>query len=137
MQATRFSWAVRVYYEDTDAGGVVFYANYLKFMERARTEWLRSLGYVQQELIRDPGILFAVRRCEVDYRMPARLDDLLSVESVIGDVRGASLTFDQDVNRQADGQLLCRGSVRVACLDAQSLRPTRLPDDLLESLGAS
>lgn len=130
--AEEFIWPVRVYYEDTDAGGVVFYANYLRFMERARTEWLRHLGFEQDALMRDPGILFAVRRTEVDYFMPARFNDLLRVRTGIVACKGASLDFQQLVVRERDGELLCRGLVRVACLDCETLRPARIPAQIRE-----
>jgi len=122
-----FVWPIRVYYEDTDAGGVVFYANYLRFMERARTEWLRSLGFEQDALMQDPGIVFAVRRTEVDYLLPARFNELLNVVSQVEQMRGATLTFAQRIIRATDQQVLCRGVVKVACLDRDNMRPTRIP----------
>lgn len=125
-----FSWPVRVYYEDTDAGGVVFYANYLRFMERARTEWLRSLGFEQDRLREHAGVLFTVSRAEVDYLSPARFNDLLTVTVELSRRGGASLYFKQAVRREADGTLCCRGLVRVACVNADNLRPTRIPDGL-------
>ncbi|MGB0722360.1 MAG: tol-pal system-associated acyl-CoA thioesterase [Gammaproteobacteria bacterium] len=125
MTAGTFDWPVRVYYEDTDAGGVVFYANYLKFMERARTEWLRRAGYSQQQLIDEGRYLFAVRRAEVDYRRPARLDDALVVVTAIAVRKRASLTFEQRVER--DGELLALGRIQVACLDPANFRPIPLP----------
>jgi acyl-CoA thioester hydrolase len=126
-----FIWPVRVYYEDTDSGGVVYYANYLKFMERARTEWLRSLGFEQDALLEQQGVLFAVRRVEVDYRQPARFNDALQVSVAIKTRGRASLTFQQDITSVPDGRLLCRGQVKVACLDAAGFRPTPLPDALM------
>ncbi len=126
----QFVWPIRVYYEDTDAGGVVFYANYLRFMERARTEWLRSLGFEQDALMDDPGIVFAVRRTEVDYLSPARFNELLSVRSGIVEAGGATLTFEQQIVRDQDQQLLCKGLVKVACLNKDSLRPARIPAKL-------
>jgi len=129
-----FSWPVRVYYEDTDAGGVVFYANYLKFMERARTEWLRSLGFEQDALREREGVLFAVRRVALDYLQPARFNDLLSVTTAVTRCGGASLDFRQEVLREADGTLCCRGEVNVACLDAVTMRPNRIPDNLLAEI---
>jgi acyl-CoA thioester hydrolase len=124
-----FQWPVRVYYEDTDSGGVVYYANYLKFMERARTEWLRHLGIEQDRLIDDHGIIFAVRSLSVDSLAPARFNDALQV-SVEPDGHGrASLEFIQQIRREGTnaGQLLCQGRVKIACLDAASLRPRRIP----------
>ena len=88
-----FVWPARVYYEDTDAGGVVYYANYLKFLERARTEWLRALGFDQRDLMRDAGILFAVRHVEIDYLLPARFDDELRIEAAVERASKVSLTF--------------------------------------------
>ncbi|MEJ1296843.1 MAG: tol-pal system-associated acyl-CoA thioesterase [Candidatus Sedimenticola sp. (ex Thyasira tokunagai)] len=126
-----FIWPVRVYYEDTDSGGVVYYANYLKFMERARTEWLRQLGFEQDELLEKEGILFAVRRVSVDYLRPARFNDELLVSASISKQGRASLTFQQEI-RMADGQTLCRGEVQVAALDAVRFRPVSLPVTILE-----
>lgn len=129
-----FTWPVRVYYEDTDAGGVVFYANYLKFMERARTEWLRSIGYEQDRLRAEQGIVFAVRQVTLDYLAPALFNDSLQVTSRLVRAAGASLAFDQQVMRERDGTCCCRGSVKVACIDAGTLRPSRLPAQLLSDL---
>jgi acyl-CoA thioester hydrolase len=126
----RFIWPVRVYYEDTDAVGVVYYANYLKFMERARTEWLRSLGYEQDRLMERDGIIFAVRSVEVDYHLPARFNDALEVSASLSQKGRASLTFRQEVRRSGDAQLLCSGEIRIACLDKESLRPTPTPKAL-------
>ncbi len=105
-----FLWPVRVYYEDTDSGGVVYYANYLKFMERARTEWLRSLGFEQDQLLEKEGVLFAVRRVEVDYRRPARFNDALTVSASIKSRGKASLTFQQEIRSEDDDRLLCAGA---------------------------
>jgi len=129
-----FVWPIRVYYEDTDAGGVVFYANYLRFMERARTEWLRSLGFEQDALMDDPGIVFAVRRTEVDYLLPARFNQLLSVQTRIADVAGARIDFAQQIVREEDQQTLCKGLITVACLSAGSLRPARIPADIYQQI---
>ena len=125
-----FRLPVRVYYEDTDAGGVVYYANYLKYFERARTEWLRAAGWGQTALASDRGILFAVRSIELDYHGPARLDDALEVEARIAELGRARIDFAQRVLR--DGKALCSGRVRVACLDAATFRPRPLPDDMKE-----
>ncbi len=130
-----FFWPVRVYWEDTDAGGVVFYANYLKFMERARTEWLRSLGFAQDALVRDEGILFAVSRVELDFKGPARLDDALSVSARIIKRGKASLTFFQEVRKEDHGNtLLCSGRVKVACLDARRFRPHSITERLIAEI---
>jgi len=124
----KFSWPVRVYYEDTDAGGVVFYANYLKFFERARTEMLRAIGYEQDELIANEGIIFVVRSVQVDYLSPARFNEQLQVSAKVSLAKKASLTFEQVITRGDD--VLCRGSVRIACLDAQTMRPKAIPETL-------
>ena len=129
-----FSISVRVYYEDTDAGGVVYYANYLRFMERARTEWLRHLGFEQDELARDPGVLFAVRTANLEFLKPARFDDLLEVTAEVRERGRASLTFAQHVRR--DDDVLCAGEVRVACLQAQSFSPCPIPPAILSRLDA-
>ena len=122
-----FSWRARVYWEDTDGGGVVYYANYLKFMERARTEWLRTLGHSQMELAQIHGFVFAVVEVKVNYRRPARLDDELLVSCVPVPEGRASLRFRQTVTR-ADATVLADGEVRVACVDAKTFRPRPLPD---------
>jgi acyl-CoA thioester hydrolase len=129
-----FSWAARVYWEDTDGGGIVYYANYLRFLERARTEWLRSLGHSQQELARTPGILFAVAGLSVEYRRPARLDDELTITCEPRVERATALRFIQRIQRVPQGDLLVEADVRVVCLDARTLRPKRLPDFLVGAL---
>ena len=120
--------ALRVYYEDTDAAGVVYYANYLRFCERARTEWLRELGIGQQALMASDGIAFVVRSVKADYLRAARLDDALEVTTRISALRGASLLFEQDVQRA--GQLLFRAQVLVACIDQRRQKPTPIPTQL-------
>ncbi|MGR8931534.1 MAG: tol-pal system-associated acyl-CoA thioesterase [Gammaproteobacteria bacterium] len=127
-----FSWPIRVYYEDTDAGGVVFYANYLKFFERARTEMLRSAGFEQDILIKDENVIFVVRSLNVDYFKPARFNEQIEVSAKIIENRRATLTFEQRITRQQD--LLCHGTVRIACLDALSMRPKPIPVAILEQL---
>ena len=129
-----FTWQVRVYYEDTDSGGVVYYANYLRFMERARTEWMRSLGFEQDQLTREEGILFAVRSASVEFLRPAHFNDLLSVGLDVVHRGRASLTFSQSVTRCADEQLLCSGEIKIACLDAASFRPRPIPDNILKEI---
>ncbi|SFB90113.1 acyl-CoA thioester hydrolase [Marinospirillum celere] len=124
----RFCLPIRVYYEDTDAGGIVYYVNYLKFMERARTEWLRTLGWDQSTL----DVLFVVRRVETDYLQPARLDDFLDVDVQLESAKGAKLTFLQQVSRGAE--LLCQARVDVACVDRSRLKPCRLPKDMIAAL---
>jgi acyl-CoA thioester hydrolase len=128
--SNRFIWPVRVYYEDTDAGGVVYYANYLKFMERARTEWLRSLGFEQDQLLARDGIIFAVRSVQVEYHLPARFNDALAVSASLTEKGRASLTFHQEIRRTADSMLLCDGNIRIACVDQKRMRPTSIPKAL-------
>jgi len=124
--AKESSWRVRVYWEDTDGGGVVYYANYLKFMERARTEWLRQLGHSQAELAEQFGFVFAVVEVKVNYRRPARLDDELTVSCLPVPEGRASLRFKQVIRKGED--TLADGEVRVACVDAKTFRPRALPD---------
>lgn len=129
-----FLWPVRVYYEDTDSGGVVYYANYLKFMERARTEYLRHFGFEQDELIRDQGVIFAVRSIQADYLLPARFNDQLQVGVKIAKLGRASLSFDQEIIRDTDGALLCKGLVKVASLDARDFRACAIPEQIIISI---
>nr|WP_247734051.1 tol-pal system-associated acyl-CoA thioesterase [Thauera aromatica] len=126
--APYFVLPVRVYYEDTDAGGVVYYANYLKFCERARTEWLRALGVGQQALLAAEGIAFVVRSLHADYLASAQLDDALEVVSRIATLRRASLQFDQQVHR--GDELLFSARVLVACVDLRRQRPAAIPPSL-------
>jgi acyl-CoA thioester hydrolase len=130
--AGTFIWPVRVYYEDTDAGGVVYYANYLKFFERCRTEWLRSLGVDQSELARERGLQFVVAEISAKYFAPARLDDELAIEASVLRMGRCSLQFEQRARR--DPVTLAFGHVKVACVDAQRRAPARLPDWLLERI---
>ena len=125
-------WALRVYWEDTDAGGVVFYANYLKFFERARTEWLRSLGIEQQALADESGVVFIVRSTAVDYNAPARLDDLLEIRTQIERVGPASVQFAQEAWRGE--QLMATGAIRVGCVDRSTFRPTPIPAPVLATI---
>jgi acyl-CoA thioester hydrolase len=129
-----FSHSVRVYWEDTDAGGVVYHAQYLAFLERARSEWMRALGNGQEALRRDHGLVFAVRAMRIDFRQPARLDDALAVGVSLRECRGASLVLAQDVRR--DGVLLLDAVVRVAALEAATFRPRAIPDPLYDQLKA-
>ena len=124
-----FDWPVRVYYEDTDAGGVVYYANYLKYFERGRTEYLRSFGFEQDELINNQHIIFAVRALAIDYIKPARFNQLLEVSTEITALKKASLEFKQKITHH--GQLLVTGDVRIACLDTNTLKPTAIPKNII------
>ena len=120
-----FSIPVRIYYEDTDAGGIVYYANYLCYLERARTEFLRSYGFEQDALREADGVLFAVRRAEVDYLKPARFNDELTVTAEIKRLGGASINFYQEV--LLGDELLCKGNIRIACINDESLMPMPVP----------
>lgn len=130
-----FILPVRVYYEDTDSGGVVYYANYLKFMERARTEWLRRLGFEQDRLRDESGIMFAVSRAEVEYRSPARFNDALEVGATITTMGRASLLFQHQIRRAGESPILCSGRVKVACVDAARFLPAPIPRQIIEALG--
>ncbi len=122
---------MRVYYEDTDAGGVVYHSQYLNFMERARSEWLRALGFEQDELADQEQVVFVVRRIEVDFRRPARFNDALLVTVELVEQRSASLILTQFIRRESDGEALIQGRVRVACVDAKRFRPTPIPERML------
>lgn len=129
-----FALSIRVYWEDTDAGGVVFYANYLKYFERARTEWLRSLGIGQEELRRTSGGIFVVGATNVRYLQPARLDDELLVTARIESAGRASISLAQQAFRAGDRALLCEGTIRIGWVEAATLKPARMPANLLEAL---
>ncbi len=147
-----FIWPVRIYYEDTDSGAVVYYANYLKFMERARTEWLRRLGFEQDALMQRYGVVFAVQSAQLEFLRPGRFNELLYVSAVNTRRGGASLTFDQHVVR-APGEaqartflasrrareddrteILCSGVIKVACLKTDGMRPCRIPEQMMTEL---
>jgi len=129
-----FTWPVRVYYEDTDAAGVVYYANYLKYLERARTEFLRSLGVEQDELEKVNNIIFAVRSMTIDYLQPAFFNELLNVSAKVAELRKASLSFHQAVNNQQK-ETLCTAQVKIACLHSQTLKPVSIPEFITKELG--
>ncbi|VCU72061.1 Acyl-CoA thioester hydrolase YbgC [Pigmentiphaga humi] len=130
--ASDFRFPIRVYYEDTDAGGVVYYANYLKFFERARTEWLRALGVEQRLLAEQTGCIFVVRAIRTDYRRPACLDDQLVIRSSVARLGRASIDFSQACER--GGELLASGLVQVGCVDRTTMRPRALPAELAQRL---
>ena len=129
---SEFLWPVRVYYEDTDSGGVVYHSNYLNFMERARTEWLRSLQMEQDDIINDYGIIFVVRSLSIDYLKPALFNDALLVKSRIQKLARASIIFEQIIVRESvresDEQVLTKGTVKVASLGLAEKRPVALPE---------
>jgi len=124
------AWPLRVYWEDTDAGGVVYHARYLHFLERARTEWLRAAGIGQQDLREREGIVFVVQRIEIAFNAPARLDDALVATVAAAQRRSASLLVRQQLLREPSPQPLVEAGVRVACVDAATFRPRRIPDHL-------
>lgn len=129
-----FAFPVRIYWEDTDAGGIVFYANYLKFFERARTEWLRALGVSQQSLREREGGMFVVSETQIKYHRPARLDDELIVTAALQESGRAALVIEQQATHKESGVLLCQGSIRIGWVDAQTLRPSRIPTAIIEKL---
>ena len=132
-----FEFSIRVYWEDTDAGGIVFYANYLKFFERARTEWLRSLGLSQQALRTDTGGMFVVSDTAVRYLKPAVLDDVLRVSARVESAGAASLTIAQDARCARRDVVLAAGTIRIGWVDLATLQPARIPDSLLQVLRAT
>lgn len=123
--SSSFTWPVRVYYEDTDGGGVVYHSNYLNFMERARTEWLRSLGFMQTELRSRLGVIFVVREIGIKYRQPARFDDLLEVRTELLELGRSLLRFRQTIARSAE--VLIEAEVQVVCVDAERFKPVAIP----------
>ena len=134
-----FEFPIRIYWEDTDAGGIVFYANYLKFMERGRTEWLRSLGLEQQRLREQVGGMFVVSEAHIKYLQPARLDDELIVTAELQEAGRASMQIAQRVllkqKQPTDTpQLLCEGTIRIGWVDALSMRPARIPQSLIQTI---
>ena len=133
-----FSIPVRIYYEDTDAGGEVYYANYLKFLERCRTEWLRAIGHEQADLLREPGIAFVVRSVALEYLKPARLDDLLTVSLEVERITKSQIFFGQHIRRatpEGDEELLS-GRVQIVCVNAAKMKITSIPVELRTQLEA-
>ncbi len=129
-----YTFPIRVYWEDTDAGGIVFYANYLKFFERARTEWLRSLGIAQSQLREATGGMFVVAETAVRYLRPCRLDDRLQVTAALAEGGRASLVIAQQARLDPAGELLAEGTIRIGWVDAATLRPARIPETILDAL---
>ena len=132
MPGQAFTWTVRVYYEDTDTGGVVYYANYLKFFERARTEWLRAAGFAQQALASEHGLQFVVARLECDYLRPARLDDVIEIDVRVTQAGRASVVFEQTARRGSE--VLAQARVRAGCVDTNTLAPTSMPETLQRAI---
>ena len=131
MSSARFTWPVRVYYEDTDAAGIVYHANYLRFMERGRTEWLRNLGFEQGRVRAETGVVFVITRADVAYLSAARFDQELLVVSALERVRRASMTFHQHIE-DSTGHTVCRATNTIACVDAASLAPRRIPVHMMK-----
>lgn len=133
---SNFTWTIRVYYEDTDAGGVVFYANYLKFFERARTEWLRSAGINQQLMTETHGVMFVVKSTAVDYHAPAKLDNELKLSVVVEKMGRASVQFIQQAWRIGGEQdeLLATGRIKVCCVDTLGFKPSAIPQQVLQGI---
>ena len=132
-----FNWPVRIYYEDTDAGGLVYHANYLRFMDRARSEWLRSLGYEQDAMMQEQELLFAVRSAALEYKKPARFNDLLHVSVSITRLGNASLSFFHTIvcqNSKRKGDMLATGSIELVMLDAMTFRPKPIPRQLKQDM---
>lgn len=133
MTSEPFQWPVRVYYEDTDAQGVVYYANYFRFMERARTEWLRSMGVDMVRMMAEERRILVVTSATVDFVMPARLSDEIVVTAALGEQSRATFEIKQDIFRgDQSGELLTRGAVKIAYLDCDTMKPKRLPPNFLE-----
>ncbi|CAM3828530.1 tol-pal system-associated acyl-CoA thioesterase [Avibacterium avium] len=124
----RFSLPIRVYYEDTDAGGVVYHARYLHFFERARTDYLRELGFSQQALLDEHNLAFVVKTMQIDYRLAAKLDDLLTVETEVSGIKGATILFSQQIKR--NDVLICTAEVKVACVDLTKMKPVAIPQEI-------
>ena len=129
-QPAKFKFPLRVFYEDTDAGGIVYHANYIKYFERARTEWLRELGINHQALLAQ-DIAFAVRSAQVDYLLPAQLDQQLTVKCAISELRRATVMFSQLISNE-QGQVLCTGKFKVACINMKTHKPVRIPSHITE-----
>ena len=132
MQRNNFSWPVRVYYEDTDAGGIVYYANYLKYFERARTEWLRALG-VEQDIWLANKVAFVVTEVQMKNSRPAKFNELLTVSSEISTLKRASLSFKQEIHNAAQ-QVVCAAEIKIACVDPEQLKARSIPAEITEVL---
>lgn len=132
---TEFLWPVRVYYEDTDSGGVVYYANYLKFMERARTELFRAQGFEQDQLLAQSGVLFVVRKVEMDLLKPARFNDALEVKTTIKTFARTNIIFNQTIHQSAaESTPLASAQIQIVCIDAERWKPTAIPPSIISAL---
>lgn len=133
-QGNRFIWRVRAYYEDTDATGVVYHANYLRYLERARTEWLRHFGYDQQRLKDETGIAFTIASLQIEYRIPARLDDELDVSVELERLGKASMKLIQEARFAGSAELSAAAQVRVACVSMENFKPNQIPDEIIDAV---
>lgn len=134
MSDSEFKLPIRVYIEDTDAGGIVYYVNYLKYMERARTEWMRSFGFDKPAIL-DNNRLFVVHSANVQYLRPALLDDELTVSAQMGRLARTYIIFNQAIERQ--GEVICRGEIKVACVEQATMKPSAIPEEIRSALNAS
>jgi acyl-CoA thioester hydrolase len=134
--STEFLWPIRVYYEDTDAGGVVYHSKYLNYFERARTEALRSMGFEQDELIKNDDTIFAVRSIQADYLKPAKFNDEVVVKTRIEQLKKASIVFAQKIHHKHGDEVLCTVKVLVACVSASQLKPRAIPDKIIKKVEA-
>lgn len=133
--ASEFLWPIRVYYEDTDCGGVVYHSNYLNFMERARTEWLRHLGVEQDQLLEEYGVVFAVRSAKIDFLLPARFNSFLVVVTTVTGFGRASIELQQAIRLDdREGQLLCKAQVKVGCIDLARFKACPMPEHIYSEL---
>lgn len=140
MAGVSFDWPIRIYYEDTDAGGVVYHSQYLNFMERARTEWLRSLGFAHSHLKDELGLIFVVRSAHIQFKKPAKFDDVLIVQSRLQACKQCMLVFNQQTFRNSDhanDELLIDAEIEVVCVDALNFKPTRLPQNIKNALAVA
>ncbi len=129
-----FSWPARIYYEDTDASGVVYHANYLRYFERCRTEWLRAVGFSQERLKNELSVAFTIADLNVKYLVPARLDDEIEIRLSLAHVGRASLRFEQSIRRRADEEILATGQFRAACVDMRAFKPCAVPPAVLKEI---
>ncbi len=129
-----FTWQLRIYYEDTDASGLVYHGRYVNFFERARTEWLRDLGFEQDVLATKFGILFVVHSMKLDYLKPARFNDQILVHSQLSKIRKVSMLFAQHIYKTSPNILLCKAAIQIACIDSTKLSPVSIPTDILQKI---
>lgn len=126
------TFSYRVYYEDTDAGGVVYYANYLKFFERARTDFFRAKNIIQSDLAKNSGIVFVVRNCQIDFIKPAKLDDILEVSVILREIKAASIKVSQEI--KVSGNIVCKFSAEIVSIHEKIFKPTRIPQNIIQNL---